>query len=74
MAGGEHMSQITVARLMHDHRLRSRVVRQYKATTHSRHAFPVHENGLNQAFTTDRPHAVWMADIPDIPTEEGWLS
>ncbi|MCY0908899.1 MAG: hypothetical protein OWR62_10980 [Sulfobacillus thermotolerans] len=33
----------------------------------------MHENVWNQTFTADCPHAVWMADIPDIPTEEGWL-
>ncbi|WP_081503134.1 IS3 family transposase [Sulfobacillus thermosulfidooxidans] len=60
---GERISQKTVARLMHDHRLRSRVTRKYKATTNSRHTLPVHENVLNQTFTADRPHAVWMADI-----------
>ncbi|WP_274532452.1 IS3 family transposase [Sulfobacillus thermosulfidooxidans] len=70
---GERIRQKTVARLMHDHRLRSRVTRKYKATTNSRHTLPVHENVLNQTFTADRPHAVWMADITYIPTEEGWL-
>ncbi|POB09413.1 hypothetical protein [Sulfobacillus sp. hq2] len=71
---GERISQKTVAWLMHDHRLRSRVTRKYKATTNSRHTLPVHENVLNQTFTADRPHAVWMADITYIATEEGWLS
>ncbi|WP_158026930.1 IS3 family transposase [Sulfobacillus thermosulfidooxidans] len=30
---GESIRQKTVARLMHDHRLRSRVTRKYQATT-----------------------------------------
>ncbi|PSR24610.1 MAG: hypothetical protein C7B47_14355 [Sulfobacillus thermosulfidooxidans] len=39
----------------------------------AQHTLPVHENVLNQTFSADRPHAVWMADITYIPTEEGWL-
>ncbi|WP_051005438.1 hypothetical protein [Sulfobacillus thermosulfidooxidans] len=58
---------------MHDHQLRSRVTRKYQAITNSCYTWPVPENVLNQTFTADRPHAVWMADIPNIPTEEGWL-
>lgn len=58
---------------MRDQQLRSRVVRKYKATTNSRHDYPVAANRLNQQFVADRPHAVWMGDITYIPTGEGWL-
>jgi putative transposase len=49
------------------------VTRKYKATTNSRQTWPVHEHVWNPTLTADRPHAVGMADIPDIATEEGWL-
>lgn len=43
---GERITQKTVARLMREAGLRSRVVRKYKATTKSRHAHPVADNIL----------------------------
>ena len=47
-----------MARLMHDHRLRSRVVRKYQTITPCTHS--PQENVLNQTFTAERPHVVWM--------------
>ncbi len=70
---GERISHKTVAQLMRTQQIRSRVVRKYKATTNSRHAYPIAENRLNQHFVADRLHAVWMADITYIATDEGWL-
>ena len=70
---GERIAQKTVARMMRDAGLRSRVVRKYKATTNSRHAHPVAENVLNRQFVAERPHQVWMTDITYIATDEGWL-
>lgn len=45
---GERITQKTVARLMREAGLRSRVVKKYKATTNSRNAHPVAENVLNR--------------------------
>ena len=70
---GDRVTQKTVAGLMREQQLRSRTVRKYKATTHSRHGYPVAENRLNQHFVADRPHAVWMGDITYVATGEGWL-
>lgn len=53
--------------------LKSRTVKKYKATTNSKHNFPVADNVLNQQFTAKKPNEVWMADITYIPTDEGWL-
>lgn len=60
---GDRVGTKTVAQLMQQHGIRSRVVRRYKATTHSRHHFPVADNVLAQQFVATRPHEVWMADI-----------
>ncbi len=49
------------------------MVSKYKATTNSKHNYPVHENVLNQTFVAQRPGQVWMADITYVPSAEGWL-
>lgn len=70
---GEQITQKTVVRLVRAQPLRSRVVRQYKATTNSRHPYPVAENRLTQPVVADRPHAVGMGDITYVATDAGWL-
>ena len=53
--------------------LRCKQRRKFRATTDSKHAFPVAENLLNQQFEATGPNEVWLSDITYIPTEEGWL-
>ncbi|SDP23173.1 Integrase core domain-containing protein [Paenibacillus sp. yr247] len=53
--------------------LRSRTVKKYKATTNSKHNYPVQENVLNRAFSTQKPNEKWVTDITYIPITEGWL-
>ena len=53
--------------------IRCKQKRKFKATTDSKHAFPVAENLLNQQFKATRPNEVWLSDITYIPTGEGWL-
>lgn len=62
-----------VARLMRVNQLRSRKQRRFKATTNSKHAYPVASNLLRQNFSTSGPNTIWVADISYIPTKEGWL-
>lgn len=76
---GERITQKTVAGLMREQQLRSRTVRKYKATTNSRHGYPVAENRVNQHFVADRPHAVWMGDLTystpsDVPARMGRIT
>jgi len=47
--------------------------RKFKATTDSRHKFPVVDNILGQQFAVDAPNKVWTSDITYVPTDEGWL-
>lgn len=70
---GGRISQKTVARIMKEQGLQSRTVKKYKATTNSKHSYPVHNNVLTQQFKVERPNQVWVADITYIPTKEGWL-
>jgi putative transposase len=53
--------------------IRCKQVKKFKATTDSRHRFPVAENLLKQQFTVEVPNAVWVSDLTYIHTEEGWL-
>jgi transposase InsO family protein len=62
-----------VARLMRQNNLRSKIKRKFKATTNSRHNYPVADNLLNQNFNAEHPNQVWVGDITYISTKEGWL-
>ncbi|WLR52481.1 IS3 family transposase [Bacillus tianshenii] len=70
---GISVSQKTVSRIMSENDLRSKTVKKYKATTNSKHSFPVYPNLLNQQFQAEMPGEIWVADITYIWTKEGWL-
>lgn len=55
------------------HKLYSIRKRKFKATTNSKHGYPVAANILNQNFHVDEPNRVWVTDISYIDTDEGWL-
>lgn len=48
--------------------LRCKQKRKFKATTNSKHAFPVAENLLEQTFAPTRPSEAWVSDITYIST------
>ncbi|QDF27038.1 IS3 family transposase (plasmid) [Bacillus tropicus] len=70
---GKQISQKTVARIMKKQGLQSRTVKKYKATTNSKHSYPIQENVLNRQFKVKKPNQVWVADITYVSTKEGWL-
>ena len=72
-AAGTQVGRKRVARLMRDLSIRSRSRRRFKATTDSKHAFPVAANVLDRQFTVDKPDKAWVADITYVWTDEGWL-
>ncbi|WP_158737298.1 IS3 family transposase [Alteribacillus sp. YIM 98480] len=49
------------------------MLKKYKATTNSKHSYPVFPNLLNQEFQVNKPGAVWVSDITYVWTNEGWL-
>lgn len=53
--------------------IRCKQKKKFKATTDSKHAYPVAENLLNQQFEATAPGKVWTTDITYILTDEGWL-
>jgi transposase InsO family protein len=73
-ARGVACSENTVAKLMRQQGIRSKMRRRFVVrTTDSRHGHPIAENRLNQEFTRPLPNQAWAADITYIPTGEGWL-
>jgi putative transposase len=61
------------ARIMKKANIVAKTKKKWKATTNSRHHYPVAANLLEQKFLTDRPDRIWTSDITYIWTEEGWL-
>jgi len=53
--------------------IRCKQIKKFKATTDSKHDYPVAENLLNQKFEMTAPNRAWVTDITYIPTDEGWL-
>jgi transposase InsO family protein len=71
---GVRLNRKTVARIMRENQIRSKVARKFRPrTTESGHAHPVAPNVLNRGFTASRLDAVWLCDITYIPTGEGFL-
>jgi putative transposase len=72
-ARGQGCCVNTVAQLMHDHGIRAKTARKFRCTTDSNHDLPVADNLLGRRFDPESPNEAWVADIPYIPTREGWL-
>lgn len=66
-------SRRRIGRLMREAELACKTRRKFKATTHSRHDFPLAENRLDREFKVNNPNQVYTGDITYIPTQEGWL-
>ena len=66
-------SENRVARLMREDGLYATTKRRYKATTNSKHDFPVAPNLLRRDFSLAESNRVWAGDITYIWTTEGWL-
>ena len=70
---GERVSRKRVARIMRENKIVSITKKKFKATTNSKHSFPVCSNLLKQNFYSKRPNQAWVGDITYIQTNEGWL-
>jgi transposase InsO family protein len=70
---GVDCSKNRVGALMSKNGLFSKVKKKFKATTNSKHNFPVAENILNRKFKVEKPNTHWVGDISYIWTNEGWL-
>ena len=70
---GQTCSENRVARLMRFAGLVAVQRRKFKATTDSRHNWPVAPNILERHFSADEPNKIWVTDITYVWTWEGWL-
>ena len=70
---GRRVSRKRVARLMRELGLVARRRRRFRATTDSKHAFPVASNVLMREFEVPAPNTAWVTDITYVATGEGWL-
>jgi transposase InsO family protein len=70
---GHQVSRKRVARLMRELGLEGRRKRRFRATTDSKHRFPVAPNVLMRDFDVDAPNTAWATDITYVATLEGWL-
>ncbi len=72
----EHGIRVGICRIKRIRRklgIRCKQKRKFKATTNSKHTFPIADNILGQQFKVATPNKVWVSDITYVPTDEGWL-
>lgn len=74
VAGGEAVSQNTVAKVMKQEQIRGRIKKKFvPRTTDSDHQQPVAPNTLGRQFEAELPNQKWAVDITCIWTGQGWL-
>jgi len=70
----ERCGKNRVARLLRENQLRARQKRRFvPRTTDSNHDQPIAPNWLAKVPTPVKPDQVWVGDITDIQTGEGWI-
>ena len=70
---GIRCSENRVARLMSEAGVAAIHKRKFKATTNSKHNWPVAPNLLERNFSVEEPNKIWVTDITYVWTWEGWL-
>jgi len=70
---GHQIGRYKVRHLMRKLGLKAKAPKRYKATTDSRHSFPVAANLLDRKFDVDQPNKCWTTDITYVWSFEGWL-
>jgi len=70
---GFKCSRPRVARLMSKNGIVAKTKRKFKATTNSKHTYPVSPDLLNQNFAAQSMNQIWTSDITYIRTIAGWL-
>jgi len=73
-AEGVSVCENTVAKVMREQGIRSKVKRRFRVrTTDSAHAHPVAPNVLGRDFSAEAPDRKWAADVTYVATGQGWL-
>ena len=70
---GERVGKNTVAFLMREAGIQSKVHRRFVVTTDSRRTKKPASNALGGIFSSDKPNQKWVSDTTFIPTRKGWL-
>jgi putative transposase len=70
---GVQIGRYRVRRLMRLGGIQVKKRRRYKATTMSKHAYPVSPNLIRRCFSTSGPNKVWVSDITYIRIAGGWM-
>ncbi len=70
---GERVSDNTVAKLMQENGMASRVKRRFKVTTDSKRIKRIADNLLQRDFTAAVPNQVWVTDVTAVWTLVGWV-
>jgi transposase InsO family protein len=71
-AKGDRHSRKRIARIMREEGLCAGRKRKFKATTDSRHGFPIAPNVLERDFRMAEPNRGWCGDVTAIWTNCGW--
>ena len=72
-ARGVVVNHKRVARLLREAGLKATGQRRFKATTQSKHRYPVAPNLLERRFRVQGVNRLWVSDITYVWTSEGWL-
>ena len=59
---GYQISRRRIGRLMKKRGLFCKTTKKFKATTNSKHNYPVAPNRLNRQFTVKKPNQAWVGD------------
>lgn len=70
---GMRCGENRIAGIMRGNGIVAKRTKKFRATTNSKHSYPVAENLLNRHFAVEGPNRVWCSDITYISTAEGWL-
>ena len=71
---GEQVSLNTVASIMKERAIRSKMHRKFRVmTTDSKHDNPIAPNTLDRCFEAELPDQKWCTDITYVATGQGWL-
>ena len=70
---GAHVGRHRVARLMRWEGLRGCAKQRFRWTATVRASMPAASNHLNGDFSAEAPNRVWVGDITQVRTREGWL-
>jgi len=67
------VSRKRVAKIMRAAGIQARKRKKFKATTDSKHKYPIAPNVLDRKFSATRPGEIWVSDITYVRTYSGWL-